>query len=171
MRAHGPVIHAPGYVLTLAPGAAIGPAASSSIRPSLAAIYGVVVLLLSTRSALSITRLVRIRRKARRVVEPWAGALDVRVVAELPSPATFGATILLPRSVHWSVHKRDAIMAHERPHVLAHDCHRLWLAKLYKCLFLAQPPRVVARATNSGTSRRDEQCRGAGGRRGCTGLR
>jgi TonB family protein len=140
MRAHGPVIQAPSYVLTLTPAAAIGPATSSFTRPSFAAIYGVVVLLMFTRYALSITRLVRIRRKARCVVEPWAGDLDVRAAAELSSPATFGATILLPdEHVHWSVHKREAIMAHERSHVLAHDCHRLWLAKLYKCFFWLNP--------------------------------
>lgn len=137
---HGPVIQAPSYVLTLSPAAAIGLAASSSMRPSLAAIYGFVVLLLFTRYAMSMMRLVRIRSEARRVVEPWAGDLDVRVTADLPRPATFGATILLPEEhVHWSAHKRDAIMAHEGSHVLAHDCHRLWLAKLYKCLFWVNP--------------------------------
>ncbi|MDE2448537.1 MAG: M56 family metallopeptidase [Gammaproteobacteria bacterium] len=138
-RAHGPVIPAPSYLLTVVP-VAVGPPASGPMRPSLAAVYGVVVLLLLARYASSLIRLARIRRKARCVVEQWAADLDVRVTAELSGPATFGGTILLPEEhVHWSAHKRDAIMAHERSHVRAHDCQRLWLAKLYTCLFWINP--------------------------------
>lgn len=139
MRTPGPMIQAPGYVLTFIPVEA-GPAASSAMRPSLAAIYGAVALLMFARYAVSLGRIVRIRNEARHVAEPWAVGLDVRVAAELSSPATFGATILLPEEhVHWSVNKREAIMAHERSHVLAHDCQRLWLAKLYRCLFWLNP--------------------------------
>lgn len=139
MRAHGAVIRAPSYVLTLAP-AAIVPPASSLMRPSLAAIYGVVALLMFARYAVGLAHFVRIRHRALRVVEPSAADLDVRMAAELAGPATFGATILLPQEhLHWSPPKREAIMAHERSHVLAHDCHRLWLAKLYKCLFWFNP--------------------------------
>jgi TonB family protein len=139
MRAHGPVIQAPGSLMNLTLAAA-GPAVSSPMRPSVAAIYGVVVLLMFTRYAVSLARFMRIRRNARSVAEPWAGDFDVRVTAELAGPATFGATILLPEEhVHWSAHKREAVMAHERAHVLAHDCQRLWLAKLYRCLFWLNP--------------------------------
>jgi TonB family protein len=139
MRTHGPAIHAPSYVLTLTSGG-VGPAASSPMRPGLAAIYCAVMLLLATRYAFSLMRVILIRRKARRVVESWAANLDVRVATKLRGPATFGATILLPEEhVHWSRDKREAIIAHERAHVLAHDCQRLWLANLYKCLFWLNP--------------------------------
>jgi TonB family protein len=139
MRTHGPVIRAPGYVLSVTL-SAVGATVSSPARPSVGAIYGVVAILLLTRYALSLTRLMCIRRKARRVVEGWADSLDVRVTAELSGPATFGATILLPEEhVRWSVRKREAILAHERSHVLARDCQRLWLAQLHKCLFWLNP--------------------------------
>jgi TonB family protein len=139
MGTHGAVIHAPAKVLTLTLHA-VSPMPSGSVRPGLAAIYFAVALLMCARYILSITRLMRIRRKARRVVEPWTDGLDVRVANELSGPATFGATILLPAEhAHWSAKKRQAIMAHERAHVLAYDCQRLWLAKLYKCLFWLNP--------------------------------
>jgi TonB family protein len=81
-----------------------------------------------------------IRRKASPVVERWAAGLDVRATAEIFTPATFGSTILLPEEYgRWSAQKREAVMAHERSHVLAHDCHWLWLAKFYKCLFWINP--------------------------------
>lgn len=138
MRAHGAVIHAPS-VLTLTLDS-VGPVASGSIRPSLAAIYCAVGLLMCVRHIMSITRLVRVRRSARRVLDAWASDLDVRVTRELSGPATFGATVLLPAEhVHWSTQKRDAVMAHERAHVRSHDCQRLWLARLYQCLFWLNP--------------------------------
>jgi TonB family protein len=138
MRAHGVVIHAPGTLtLTLD---AVGPAAASATLPGLAAVYCAVALLMCLRFIMGITRLLRIRRRARRVVEPWAAGLDVRVAGELSGPATFGATILLPPAhVHWNTQKRRAIMAHERAHVLSHDCQRLWLARLYTCVFWLNP--------------------------------
>lgn len=139
MRTHGPVVPASRHMLTVTL-AATDPAVWSTARPSVAAIYGVVALLMLTRYVLSLTRFMRIRRKANRVAERWTADLDVRVAAELSAPATFGATILLPEEyVHWSVRKRDAIMAHERAHVLARDCQRLWLATLYRCLFWLNP--------------------------------
>lgn len=139
MRTHGPVIQPPGYVLNLTSGA-VGPAVSSSMRPGTAALYGVVMLLMLTRYAFSLVRLILIRHRAHRLIEPWAGDLDVRVTPALRGPATFGATILLPEAhVRWSVDKREAVLAHERAHVLAHDCQRLWLANLYKCLFWLNP--------------------------------
>jgi len=138
MRAHGAVIHAPG-VLTLTPDA-VGAAASGSVRPGLVAIYCAVSLFMCLRHIVSIARLVRIRRRARRVADVWAADLEVRVTSELSGPATFGATVLLPAEhVHWSPQKREAVMAHERAHVRSHDCQRLWLARLYQCMFWLNP--------------------------------
>lgn len=139
MRAPGPIVEAPSYAFVLLP-TAIAPATSGPMRPSVAAIYGVVALLMFARYGLSLARIMRIRRKARCVIEPWAADFDVRVTAELLAPATFGATILLPEEhVRWSTQKRQAIMAHERSHVLARDSQRLWIANLYKCLFWLNP--------------------------------
>lgn len=139
MRTHGLVIHAPEYVLTLTATAA-SPAATSPRWPGFATIYGAVMLLMLARYALGIVRLLRICRRAPRVAAAWAANLDVRVTAELTAPATFGATILLPADhAGWSADKRAAVMAHERAHVLSRDCQRLWLAKLYKCLFWLNP--------------------------------
>lgn len=138
MRAHGAVVHAPG-VLTLTLDA-VSPAASISVRPGLAAVYCAVTLLMCLRHIVSITRLVRIRRAARRVVDAWAPDLDVRVTSALSGPATFGTTVLLPTEhVQWSTQKRAAVMAHERAHVRSHDCQRLWLARLYQCMFWLNP--------------------------------
>ncbi len=119
-----------------------GPTLSPRVRhDSLgAALYLIPAVLLLWRFAQGWRHLWRIRRDAREVSAPWARGLDVRVSAEIPSPATFGTTILLPEEcLTWSTTKLAAVVAHESAHVLYRDCYVLWLARLSACLFWFNP--------------------------------
>lgn len=104
-------------------------------------VYVLPGLLLLWRYGFACGRLWRIRREGRPLGGPWTDdGLDVRVSAEIPSPATFGRTILLPEECStWSRPKFAAVMAHERAHVLHRDCYALWLARLHACIFWFNP--------------------------------
>lgn len=143
MRLHGPVIGAPLRVLS---GAVIvrptlaGAAVSHAMEWIIVVSYAATAIALLTRYASGLARMMRIRRSARVVREHWTDGLDVRATDELASPATFGSTVLLPESyVQWNDRMRAAIISHERAHVIGRDCHRLWLARLYRCLFWFNP--------------------------------
>jgi beta-lactamase regulating signal transducer with metallopeptidase domain len=139
-----PTLHAPDYVLSLQAvkgGATYSNAAWSGVG----ALYILVALTLLGRYCVSLLRMWRIRRNARRIA-PWSIAaleittLDVRVSPQLRSPATFGVTILLPPDfVEWSHRKIAAVLAHERSHVIHRDCYVLWLARLHVCIFWFNP--------------------------------
>ena len=143
MRLQGLVIGAPPRVLS---GAVIvrpvlaGAAVSHAMERIIVVSYAATAVALLTRYASGLARMMRIRRSARVVREPWTDGLDVRATDELASPATFGSTVLLPESyVEWDDRTRTAILSHERAHVSGRDCHRLWLARLYRCLFWFNP--------------------------------
>jgi beta-lactamase regulating signal transducer with metallopeptidase domain len=146
MRAHGvPVIQTPDFVLTWQAGVTLqaGGSESAQWRPAwnaVAACYASIALALLLRFAHGLIQMRRIRRDAAVLRASWVGGLDLRVSAEVSSPATFGSTILLPaRFSEWSSQKLAAVIAHERAHVLHRDCYVLWLARLYACLFWINP--------------------------------
>src|SRR5262249_56723052 len=65
---------------------------------------------------------------------------DVRLGAAVPAPVTFGTTILLPAECReWSQTKRQAVLAHERSHVVRCDFHVLMLATLHRAVFWFSP--------------------------------
>jgi len=111
-----------------------------SVRALGAFAYLVPTFVLLWRHASGFGRLWYIRRDARALCVPWADGLDVRLSARIPSPATFGRTILLPEeSSAWNRPKLAAVIAHERAHVLHRDCYVLWLARLHACIFWFNP--------------------------------
>jgi TonB family protein len=135
-----PSILAPQYVLTLQPGAVLVIHAGSRWSTGISALYGLGVIALLGRYAARLLQMRCVRRDARVLREPWTDGSDVRLSVRVPSPATFGSTILLPEDcVRWSAQKLAAVMAHERSHVLYKDCYVLWLARLYTCVFWFNP--------------------------------
>jgi TonB family protein len=103
-------------------------------------LYCAVAAALTARYAAVLARMWVIRRAARRLTETWSSGLDVRVTERIGVPATFGSCVLLPAGFEaWSDRKRDAVVAHERSHVVEKDCYLLWLARLYACLFWFNP--------------------------------
>ena len=106
----------------------------------LVCIYVAVAGVLLLRFAIAFARVWLIRRSAVRLREEWVVGADVRVAANLCSPATFGSTILLPPAYsRWSEPRRRAVLAHERGHVRGRDCHVQWLAALHACVFWFSP--------------------------------
>jgi TonB family protein len=120
-------------------GAANSPAAASpaSMVPGLlVSIYLAVALLLLGRLAAGLVGMLRISRAAR----PMATGDDVRISAQVRSPATFGTIILLPEVAHaWPAERLDAVLAHERAHVGARDGYWSWLAQLHAAIFWFNP--------------------------------
>jgi len=92
------------------------------------------------RPPVMLARMWNIHRSARRLTENWTVGLDVRVTERVGVPATFGSSVMLPIDFEsWSGRKRDAVIAHERSHVIERDCYLLWFARLYSCLFWFNP--------------------------------
>jgi beta-lactamase regulating signal transducer with metallopeptidase domain len=103
-------------------------------------IYVVVTSTLLLRLVIALRRVWQIWRDSSRLHESWTHGADVRVAANLSSPATFGSTILLPMDhCAWSAAKRLAVLAHERAHVRALDCQVQWLAAVHSCVFWFSP--------------------------------
>jgi beta-lactamase regulating signal transducer with metallopeptidase domain len=103
-------------------------------------IYVVVASTLLLRLALAFRRVWQIWRNSSRLHGSWTGGADIRVAANISSPATFGSTILLPMDhCAWSTTKRVAVLAHERAHVRALDCQVQWLAAIHSCVFWFSP--------------------------------
>jgi beta-lactamase regulating signal transducer with metallopeptidase domain len=64
----------------------------------------------------------------------------VRLSAAVATPVTFGTTILLPAECRdCSPMKRQAVLAHERSHVVRGDFYVLLLATLHRALFWFSP--------------------------------
>jgi TonB family protein len=100
--------------------------------------YCLVVAALLARFAIGLFATWRIRHSATPL--PNADGLDIRVSAEIASPATFGSTILLPSSsAGWSESTLAAILSHERSHVRYWDCYVQWLARAHACVFWFNP--------------------------------
>jgi len=140
MQIHlAPAVAAPVLRWTIGPGGAALTDASG-VRLAGVLVYLIPTLLLVCRYAFGFHRARRIRREAQSLCMPWANGLDVRVSGRVASPATFGTTILLPLECStWSRRKLEAVMAHERAHVLHRDCYVLWLARLHACVFWFNP--------------------------------
>lgn len=68
------------------------------------------------------------------------GSLDVRVSAEVSSPATVFSTILVPQDfLRWSPEAQSLGLAHERSHVASYDFYVQWLAQCYRSLLWFNP--------------------------------
>ena len=103
-------------------------------------IYAIVASALLLRLTVAFLRVWQIWRDSARLHESWTHGADVRVAANLSSPATFGSTILLPTDhCAWSAAKRLAVLTHERAHVRALDCQVQWLAAVHSCVFWFSP--------------------------------
>jgi TonB family protein len=102
----------------------------------LVSIYLAVALLLIGRLGAGLVNMWRVSRAAR----PMTTGDDVRISARVRSPATFGATILLPADApEWPADRLDAVLAHERAHVRSHDGYWCWLAQLHAAIFWFNP--------------------------------
>src|SRR5215831_4604605 len=101
-----------------------------------ALVAGILLLRLLTGIALSW----RIARAALPILEPWAAGWNVRVSELVGVPVTFGSAILLPTEcTNWSAAKREAVLAHERSHVVRGDCYVLLIAALNRAVFWFSP--------------------------------
>jgi TonB family protein len=122
-----------------------GPSASAvavtGLDPTLAwrvatPIYMGVTLLLLARLALGLLGMWRTSRAARPLTMPG----DVRLSAQVASPATFGTVILLPADAEgWPAKRLDPVLAHERAHVRSRDGYWSWLAQLHVAIFWFNP--------------------------------
>jgi beta-lactamase regulating signal transducer with metallopeptidase domain len=109
--------------------------------PALAmGLYFAVCAGLLSRLAIGLALTWRLLRRGRRINANWTAGLDVRLSAAIATPVTFGTTILLPADcLDWSPMKRQAVLAHERSHVVRGDFHVLLLATLHRALFWFSP--------------------------------
>lgn len=110
------------------------------LAPAFFIVYVAVAVVLLARSAFGLVCVWRIRRSAAPLVrENWTSC-DIRFSAKMSSPATFGSTILLPENaVEWEQSRLEAVLTHERSHVLHKDCYVQWLARLHSCIFWFNP--------------------------------
>ncbi len=119
-----------------APAAVTADAAASLPAGVLASIYLVVTLLLLGRLLAGLAGMWRVSRAAR----PMATPDDVRISAQVRSPATFGSIILLPADADtWSADRLAAVLAHERAHVRSRDGLWSWLAQVHAAVFWINP--------------------------------
>src|SRR5882724_9201 len=105
------------------------PASSEQHRVGTAVLtlYLGVSLVLLMRLMGGAARMGWIKSKALPLREPWTLTLDVRIARQIPSPVTFGATILLPTChASWTQDKRTMILSHEAAHVRHHDSQVQW---------------------------------------------
>lgn len=103
-------------------------------------VYATVAGALLARLAAGLLVTGRMVRSARRLCEPWTAGRDVRVSPEVASPATFGATILLPLAfADWPLVKRAAVLAHETAHVRRGDFYVQIAANVNRALFWFSP--------------------------------
>jgi len=64
----------------------------------------------------------------------------VRISADIETPVTIGATILLPESYEdWDRSKLRVVLAHERSHVLQGDFYLQVVTGIYAALFWFSP--------------------------------
>jgi hypothetical protein len=103
-------------------------------------LYFVVCAGLLLRLAIGLALTWRLLHTSRRINEGWTARSDVRLSAAVATPVTFGTTILLPAECRdWSPTKRQAVLAHERSHVVGGDFYVLLLATLHRALFWFSP--------------------------------
>jgi bla regulator protein blaR1 len=103
-------------------------------------LYALVAALLLSRLVLGLHFAWRLVRTARPLREDWTTGWDVRASGEINGPVTVGSTILVPPDhVGWDSIKRQAVLAHERAHVVNRDFHILLLASLNRAVFWFSP--------------------------------
>ena len=109
--------------------------------PALAmGVYLAVCAGLLLRLAIGLALTWRLLRRGGRINEDWTAGSDVRLSAAVATPVTFATTIVLPAEcLDWSPTKRQAVLAHERSHVVCGDFHVLLLATLHRALFWFSP--------------------------------
>jgi TonB family protein len=136
----GPPIPAPSVLVRLPPPVVLAGPTAFGWLAAVRAVYWIIVAALTFRYVVGLGRMWAIRRAARKLSETWTTGLDVRASKRIAVPATFGSSVLLPADFEtWTDRKRDAVIAHERSHVVERDCHLLWLARLHTCLFWFNP--------------------------------
>lgn len=136
----GPTIRAPTVLLRLPSSVDLESATAFGWLGVVSYVYWIVAATLTFRYAAGLVRMWGIRRTARQLSETWTAGLDVRVTGHIDVPATFGSSVLFPADfATWTTAKRDAVIAHERSHVIERDCYLLWLARLHACLFWFNP--------------------------------
>jgi TonB family protein len=145
-----PQFDVPEYVLTIpnfdsvyaaraVNGTAPPPLASFTAR-AVTLIYVAGALALLARFALGLLKIVRIRRRATLLDSASGSREDIRISADILSPATFGSTILLPSTMTaWTDSMLGIVLSHERAHVRHKDCYVQWLARLHTCVFWFNP--------------------------------
>jgi len=123
-------------------GAVAGPGSASTATAGTmpgvlpASIYLVVSLLLLARLVAGLAGTWRVSRAA----QPLETGDDVRISAQVRSPATFGTTILLPPDAKtWPAERLEPVLAHERAHVHSRDGYWSWLAQLHTAIFWFNP--------------------------------
>ena len=109
--------------------------------PALAmGVYLAVCAGLLLRLAIGLALTWRLLRRGGRINEDWTAGSDVRLSAAVATPVTFATTIVLPAEcLDWSPTKRQAVLAHERSHVVRGDFHVLLLVTLHRALFWFSP--------------------------------
>jgi bla regulator protein blaR1 len=118
------------------PGSAATAPAETMPTGLLASIYLVVSLLLLARLVAGLVGTWRVSRAA----QPLETGDDVRISAQVRSPATFGTTILLPSDAQtWPAERLEPVLAHERAHVHSRDGYWSWLAQLHTAIFWFNP--------------------------------
>jgi hypothetical protein len=100
--------------------------------------YLLVAIVMLLRLLLGIVLTWRLTRAAR-PIDDDTGA-NIRVSDVVGVPVTFASTILLPpECTDWSPTKRQAVLSHERSHVVRGDCYLLLLAALNRAVFWFSP--------------------------------
>ena len=102
--------------------------------------YAAVAAVLLCRLLMGLWLTFLLWRRARRIHEPWAVALDVRESEDIGAPVTFGSSILLPVSWRdWDAIKLRAVIAHESAHVAWGDFFVQLAGKLHVAIFWFSP--------------------------------
>lgn len=92
------------------------------------------------RHLLGVVRWWNVRRVAQPLSSPAFAGLDIRVAAEVSSPATVFSTVLVPADFHtWTLEAQRLVVAHEQTHIANNDFYVQWLAHLHRCLFWFNP--------------------------------
>jgi beta-lactamase regulating signal transducer with metallopeptidase domain len=101
----------------------------------LLAVYALGLLVFLTRIVTGLLLTMRMYRRAVPVGAAWAKGRNIRVSRELKSPVSLAGAILLTADhEHWSLPKRNAVLAHEEAHLARGDFY-IQLAALIHCAF------------------------------------
>jgi beta-lactamase regulating signal transducer with metallopeptidase domain len=140
MPAYGPDVADVASNITPRNGTAPGEATSFDWSSVVLTLYIGIAALLLLRLVVGLALTARIRTGAQRVAAGWARGADIRVTTAINAPVTIGSTILLPADFEsWSAEKREAVLLHERAHVMRGDFYVQGLAAVHRALFWFSP--------------------------------